>query len=229
MFSKIRRIRGSKILGFTLLELLVVIAIIALLASMLLPSLSKAREMGRRIKCVSNLRQIGLAFTMYADDYDGWLPFYLETSGDCLFWHQEISPYLGKTTSEYAGKDYIRCPTSTGTDASYGANYYVVFGQGPVSAQNGSRRLYKVPANVFLLGDAVTCAIHNPTQYPLNSDRDGDGINDTNSFMADIYNRLSIRHNEGANFLYADGHVKWISLYDWIKNKDGMWGTYARP
>src|SRR5580765_1382310 len=66
--------------GFTLIELLVVIAIIALLAALLLPVLASAKEKARRVKCLSNLKQTGLALKVFAQDRDGHYPWHLPPS-----------------------------------------------------------------------------------------------------------------------------------------------------
>jgi prepilin-type N-terminal cleavage/methylation domain-containing protein/prepilin-type processing-associated H-X9-DG protein len=60
--------------GFTLIELLVVISIIAVLAALLLPALSRAKQQGQKIECINNLRQLQLSWQLYADDHNGWLP-----------------------------------------------------------------------------------------------------------------------------------------------------------
>src|SRR5947207_13723351 len=65
---------GRAARGFTLIEVLVVIAVIALLISLLLPALGKAKQMGRATVCLSNQAQIGLAMNMYADYFKGWIP-----------------------------------------------------------------------------------------------------------------------------------------------------------
>src|SRR5882672_1927809 len=70
--------------GFTLVELLVVIAVIAILAALLMPALSKARERGQAIVCLNNTKQLLLGWQLYADDHEGFLPYNLIMAGTSI-------------------------------------------------------------------------------------------------------------------------------------------------
>jgi prepilin-type N-terminal cleavage/methylation domain-containing protein/prepilin-type processing-associated H-X9-DG protein len=118
--------------GFTLVELLVVIGIIALLLSILLPSLNKAREQAKQVKCLNNLRQIGIALIMYADGNKGKFPwgarYDIPQTGDWIYWEPKIfagvkppgrnvvglensalAPYM--SSNRVLSPDFFRCPS----------------------------------------------------------------------------------------------------------------------
>ena len=114
--------------GFTLIELLVVIAIIAILAAILFPVFAQAREKARQTQCLSNLKQIGNAVLMYAQDYDESYPIDSSSGGTlggrpdpCSKWNPDRRPEM-QTAPYLKNTEVFRCPSSTRPNITWDVN-----------------------------------------------------------------------------------------------------------
>lgn len=202
--------------GFTLIELLVVIAIIAILAAILFPVFSKARANARRTVCQSNLKQIGLSFVQYMQDYDSRFP--LDAQGmTTLGWAYEIQPYtkseqilqcpdedsdpIGGTTLE------ARAAALTFSDYFYNINIGYTSTTHPSPWKEG---VAAYPTSTVLLGDG------NGSGKGSDSTNNADHIN--------IGSPSATRHLEGANYVFVDGHVKWVKPENVLSGVPGTCG-----
>src|SRR5258705_4167435 len=121
------RRRAERRPGFTLIELLVVIAIIAILASMLLPALARAKEKGKRVSCVSNVKQVAVAMMLYVDDHNGNYPPRMPNPTNpaafpckpcrTIDWRPYAVPYLSATTNITNSASVFTCPNDNGLPA----------------------------------------------------------------------------------------------------------------
>jgi prepilin-type N-terminal cleavage/methylation domain-containing protein/prepilin-type processing-associated H-X9-DG protein len=192
-------------LAFTLIELLVVIAIIGLLAALLFPVLARAREMVRRTDCASNMRQIGVAFKMYAQDFDESLPSLdpEELAGDGSFtaaWVVKLRPY-------YKSGEVTRCKSDTMTEPFKVPGTNITVFNSYASPWNlEGRALAAIPAPTLtvLLGESVMAG----SQPALVSLLQQLGKRSFTPDFGIIYEHPDFRHNETGNYLFADTHLK---------------------
>ncbi len=186
--------------GFTLIELLVVIAIISILASILMPVFAQARGKGRQAACISNAKQICLAFQMYAQDYDEIFPAGQTIAGDpASQWYNAIFPYT-------RNRQILYCPDRKDKAPGYGMSYL---------ASGRSLNAFWDPSSKIVLSDVRPEALGAASPWTLGADGDwycndvGNnicGAPGDNSFMG---NNWPQRHNEGVVLGFADSHVKW--------------------
>ncbi len=194
-------LRGRR--NFTLVELLVVIAIIAILAALLMPVLDKARKAGQAASCQNNLKQQGVAFIAYADDYNGNYPVEapLKPHLTCL----PLSPYLGvkgEVTNEkynprlgYNGSKAFYCPSQNNLAGGSNVSDYGGWHKRWNSNKFETLKFFRVkqPSTCYLRLDSVygwepqyrNCGVVNLT---------GEG-------------HIAYRHSDRSNSLFWDGHV----------------------
>jgi prepilin-type N-terminal cleavage/methylation domain-containing protein/prepilin-type processing-associated H-X9-DG protein len=202
--------------AFTLIELLVVIAIIAILAAILFPVFARARESARRTSCLSNLKQIGLGFMQYTQDYDEAYPLSSFPANN-VSWTLSTQPYM-KSLQLY------RCPSDTGARwntpvappaANYYTTSYIMSAWIAGTARYARLSAMPSPASVIILADANTDQAQRDHFHPFYWTSDPDMA--PSAFMTGITwdaakgetRELALRrHLETFNAMYADGHVK---------------------
>jgi prepilin-type N-terminal cleavage/methylation domain-containing protein/prepilin-type processing-associated H-X9-DG protein len=184
--------------AFTLIELLVVIAIIAILASMLLPSLSRAKQEAVRIDCVNNIKQLDLAMQMYGDDSASLLPM---PHGTVPWGASNPPPWTQLLAEYYKNTNILSCPSLCRLFAKSPYNYFMGARAAYVSAgdQSASVSMKSVgfPSQYILSGDC---------NYPFETG-DADPDNYSQDTLFDTRYLPSPGHNGSVNVCFADGHV----------------------
>jgi prepilin-type N-terminal cleavage/methylation domain-containing protein/prepilin-type processing-associated H-X9-DG protein len=191
--------------GFTLIELLVVIAIIAILAAILFPVFARAREKARQTSCLSNMKQLGLALSMYVTDYDQRLPAWRAD-------HAAAFPYPDPTYNQNRGPWYVTifpyvkniqvydCPS---TAFKWNGRWTHAFDYGY------NRRISRGHIGE-MTHPAETLAFVDAWADPDYGSGGGKGWDVVQYYPgSSSIGYIDPRHNEGANMAFCDGHAKW--------------------
>lgn len=209
--------------AFTLMELLVVIGIIGILASLLMPALSQAKQKANRVKCLNHMRQLGLALTMYAGDHDGQFP--PRRRGETNTWVGRLHPY-------YVNVKILKCPG----DRYLEHRSYVINGWNDYFKAKLSPEDYRLYITWRWPVGMKEKDIPNPSETVAFGEKKS-GVNhvhmdfDQGQAGNDVEVIDQVRHKSGSgktaggsNFTFADGSVRFLKFGESV-NPVNLWGV----
>jgi len=207
-FKKWTNVRYKCSKGFTLIELLVVVAIIAILAAMLLPALSQARERARSVTCMNNLKQLGIIMHMYTEDYNGYMweakmftPGWTDLQPWFRFFWEVVGPKYTNSSIWGSASRLVCCPSRRDDRALYGMNAWAWNWFG--GAYGRKAHINKWPSKLSVFLDARNFEEMGAGIHPANQNRCYPRAPSTPGYMS----VPDFRHTGFCNVLFLDGHV----------------------